>query len=173
MLSYINWEKEVGADITSDYYIWLTDGMEDLDQEGLLSFLFHVEYTYLIPNDRHRELDGLNLRREYCEEEEVRGEPMDYIPCSVLEMMLALAKRIEVDVLDEPNLNLFYRMLDNLSLTSTRSDQWESIIFLWLERRFSREGVGSPFPLNRSYCDERREELWSQCMHWLEEFIYS
>ena len=95
--------------VEQEYFEWLYDLVcdnrysEGYSYRKLLSYLHDVEFTYTIPKDSNRAEDGLDLRyrfayntgREYAEE---------YLdgPCSVLEMMVALAIRCEECIMDDP-----------------------------------------------------------------------
>ena len=80
------------------YFGWLSDLVceerysDRISYEKLLTFLYNTEFRYSIPMDRNRASDGINLRRRYSLE--VHDDFHIRKPCSVLEMMIALAIRI-------------------------------------------------------------------------------
>ena len=168
MLNYISWK----GGIASDYFFWLCDkvGYQD-DYDGLMRFLFDTEFYWVIPMDRSRAIDGLDLRKEFMEESDVRGDWDDGNPCSILEMMVALAIRVEESVLGDPDICLFWRMIDHLGLSGIENeDELRERVDDMLERRISRNGSGGLFPL-RGYVrrDQRRVDIWEQCMGWINE----
>ena len=165
MLNHISWE----GGIASDYYFWLCDkvGYQE-DYDPLLRFIFDVEFTWTIGLDESRSLDGLRLREQFMEEEDVRGDWDDDNPCSVLEMLVALSIKVEEDILGDPDICLFWRMLDHLGLTETGNQNvWTTIIDDWLSRNIARDGRGGIFPLNDPPRNQRYCDIWEQCMSWI------
>ena len=65
----------------------------------LLRFLYKTDFYYTIPMDGNREADGIDLRYRFGYEnsykESMITTHLDNRPCSVLEMMIALAIRCE------------------------------------------------------------------------------
>ena len=170
MLNYISWK----GGVASDYYFWLCDkvGCGD-DSDALTRYLFDVEYYWTNDLDRNRALDGLGLRKEFMDEEDVRGDWDDDNPCSVLEMLVALACRVEDSVLGDPDICLFWKMIGNLGLLETGNiDMWDRLLEGWMDRRISRNGQGGLFPLKGVVVrDQRRADIWEQCMAWLNETV--
>lgn len=170
MLTYISWE----GGIASDYYFWLCDkiGYQE-DYDPLLRFIFSVQFTWTNNLDENRSLDGLRLRELFAEEEDVRGDWDDSNPCSVLEMLVALAIRVEEDIMGDPDICLFWRMIDHLGLTETGNQKmWETILDDWLDRRIERDGTGGIFPLNYTPPrNQRYVDIWEQCMCWINETL--
>lgn len=170
MLNYISWKG--GA--ASDYYFWLCDkvGYQE-DYEHLLSFLFETEFTWLLEMDENRARDGLYLRDDFIDECNVRGDWDDGNPCSVLEMLVALAIRVEDEIVGDPDICLFWRMIHHLGLDETgNKDLWNRIVDDWLSRRIERDGKGGIFPVEDAYEDQRVNDIWGQCMNWLNENLY-
>ena len=80
------------------YYSWLVGLIGDdyvaVNYQKLLWKLYNTDYIWELDYDRSRAADGLYLRREYARES---GIAMDILMqnrcCSVLEMMIALARK--------------------------------------------------------------------------------
>ncbi len=72
----------------------------------LLSCLYDVEFTYIIRMDANRAEDGMDLRYrfgyEFGYERSKITESLDKRPCTVLEMLIALAMRCEEHIMDDP-----------------------------------------------------------------------
>ena len=91
----------------------------------LMVFLYHTEFEYNIPMDGNRCADGISLRYRFGYEHGI-GDPviascLDNNPCSVLEMMVALALRCEEHIMLIPENGLmsgrwFWSMITNLGL---------------------------------------------------------
>lgn len=101
-----------------DYYIWLCD-MIDIDTHSgysdLISFLYNTEFTWSVAKDVNRAQDGKDLRQDYiCEFYYDEGRWMEE-PCSWLEMFIALARRIRVDLMPDYDLEIedwFWQILE-------------------------------------------------------------
>lgn len=168
-----------------DYYIWLCDlvnanGPEHEGQYSLLLKTLHeTEFVWSIANDDNRAIDGKELRERYADEtgQELTERERD-IPCSVLEMLIALSFRCERDIMGEPGEDLpdrwFWIMIKNLKLDICTDDCFDRIyvdqqIDLWLMRQYKRNGVGGLFPLLRPDRDQRKVEIWFQLCSYINE----
>ena len=168
-MNRIDWEGgNQGA--LEEYYIWLCDfiGYNE-DYSELLSYLFDVEFTYILRMDENRAMDGLAMRRRYTESGRARGDIWGGAPCSVLEMLVALSVRIEDEFMGDPDLCMFWRMLDHLGLLT--DFHWDLRLDMWLERDYAPNGDGGLFPLRHPKEDQREVEIWTQCMEWLNELL--
>ena len=165
---YIRWIlKEVGC------------GPEDMKKYKLLfKQLFETEFTWIIPRDDNRLSDGLRLRRDFDRQFDTYISDSDY-PCSVLEMLIALAIRMENDILGDPTdehpEKWFWIMLDNLGLLGYSDAVFGSIasaeinekVQKFLAREIDRDGKGGIFPIKGTKNDQRKVEIWYQ----MQEFI--
>lgn len=164
--------------VTRQYYEHLTR-IIDLNNQSpgyskLINQLFHTEYIYNPRNnDVNRSIDGKELRKKYS-----GYLPEDYVigfPCSVLEMMVALAIRIETDIMGEPGDDhperWFWAMVKNSVLGRYTDKNYsltdvEYAIYDILTHRFDSHGTGSFFPIKGAW-DAREMELWQQANTWL------
>jgi len=130
-------------------------------------------FVSLIERDENRALDGIEFRREY-EVYAERRAPSG--PCSVLEVLIGLAKRMAYISYD-PDLNdddqiteWFWEMIHNLRLDpgAEVKENMDKIDF-WIEREFDKDGRGSPFPLQNVTKDQRTVELWYQMQAYISE----
>lgn len=153
--------------------------------EKLLQYLYSKEFTYLIDLDGNRYADGIELRYRFGYETGIPdariASELDVTPCSVLEMMIALAARCEDDIMFEPDIGnrtrqWFFDMLNNMGLIIF-DDIWfekgrvEEIVERFLERRYEPDGRGGLFRIDRSGRDLRCVEIWVQAMWYLDEVI--
>ncbi len=133
--------------------------------------------------DDNREADGINLRYRFgyeCGYEDyIIAEYIDIAPCSVLEMMAALAIRCEEIMERADNANLtgewFRVMLRSLGLAKYDNAQMDisavrSITERFLDREYKPNGKGGLFTVSRK-CDMRNIEIWYQMQYWLDEKI--
>ena len=166
------------------YYSWLVGLIGDdyvaVNYQKLLWKLYNTDYIWELDYDRSRAADGLYLRREYARES---GIAMDILMqnrcCSVLEMMIALARKAEFDIMHDPDYGdrsgkWFWTMLENLGLDVY--DDWHyfenevvRILDVFLHRRYERDGLGGAFPVRTTARDLRNMDLWRQMNAYLEE----
>lgn len=140
----------------------------------LMTFLIDSTFEYSLDMDENRALDGLYLR-EICPFVD-ENDLIEY-DCSVLEMMCALAYRIETEYIGDPmNIHpeiVFAEMLCNLNLIkfhdrNFRIGPCEDILDVWLERKFEPNGKGSLFVVRNAVGkDFRKVEIWSQMLAYI------
>lgn len=104
-----------------EYRAWLVNHIDDgraLVYTELLSLLYETEFTWINQLDENRAADGVMLRG-YFQDHMLMASMYDK-PCCVLEMLIALAIKIETDLVSEPGeyepKRWFWFMLDNLGL---------------------------------------------------------
>lgn len=162
------------------YFQWLGDrvslGVPGNSFFSLGKILHEIPFRWTVPNDDNRQEDGLALRQEYAQEHQEPSGIFFDGAVSVLEVLVALAIRIDSEIVGRPGYDdsgrWFREMLRNLDLedyddlsihTDSRAkEDIKDIIETWLSRRFKRNGEGSPFPIRESQRDMRSVELWYQ-----------
>lgn len=171
------------------YFEWLCDLIHvdqgDRSYRILAKELYSRDFYYFIPHDENRAQDGLDLRDEYLSECGLTEHYVDLGDCSVLEMMIGLARRMSFDTIDPYNgrqgdltTYWFWEMVDNIGLMDYSDDCYESyggdwqvddILTRLLDRKYRRNGEGGLFPLRLSRGDQRKVELWYQASAYLAE----
>lgn len=170
--------------IRSDYFEWMYDLVcngrfaKTITYRNLLKFLHDVEFVYFVPYDENRAAEGIALRYRYCllhncEEKE------KYLtgPCSVLEMMIALAIRCEENIMDDPEKGdrtgqWFWGMITNLglgSMSDSNYNEWlvNDVVTRFLEREYEPDGRGGLFTVKGWNRDMRTAEIWHQLMAYI------
>lgn len=168
--------------IYKDYFEWMVDLVCDgrfprgVSYRKLLGYLHDTEFTFIIDRDVNRAEDGINLRRKYglhndCPE----AEDILYGPCSVLEMILALAIRCEETIMDDTAYGdrtgqWFWGMITNLGLGRMTDDYFdiyhvESVVERFLDREYEADGRGGLFTIEDAPRDLRDVEIWYQ-LNW-------
>ena len=166
-----------------NYFQWLLDKVDghkepDFNYSLLLHELHCIPFKSVIPRDENRASDGERLRLTFMDE---GGIPEYYynagIGCSVLEMLIGLSMRCDIEIMSEAGENQvskwFWIMIDNLDLMKCRDECFSGSyvrqqIGIWLDRMFDRRGNGSPFPLKNKHCqDQRNVEIWFQMCGYL------
>lgn len=172
----------VHLDLENDYFEYLYNYVcgqrfgEKISYRKLLMFLHSKEFTYIIDKDENRADDGINLRRRFALDTGINDE-LDIFevltgPCSVLEMIAALAIRCEETIMDDPKIGdrtgqWFWGMINNLGLGSMRDDNFdrlycEECVDVLLNRDYSPNGEGGLFTIKKCTEDLRNVEIWVQ-----------
>ena len=150
---------------------------ERFTYNNLFADLYLCDFTWpdYIAGDANRAEDGLQLRHDLGYEDILQGKP-----CSVLEMMMALAVRIEQDLMYNPEegdrtAQWFWEMIVNLDLGAQYDSNYSSAyvnscIERFLRREYDADGRnGGLFHLECPRKDLRHVEIWYQAMWWLVE----
>lgn len=184
------------------YFDWLLDIVERTYEYGaLLKQLYGIPYFALVPNDENRGADGIQLRTDfyyetgstepfyvpgslyYADSEGViECTDVHTAPCSVLEMLIGVAKRVEFDLFmtdfDRSVGEWFWVLIDNLGLSGYDDSLYfnpqteENVAFIvhrMLQREYECDGSGGLFPIKSATKDMRRVEVWYQMSDWLNE----
>lgn len=159
-----------------DYFLWLCDLINaDMNVYSEILFQLHdTDFVWALELDASRAKEGLELRKEYydiCHDDWVMLMDKD---CSVLEMLIALARRMD-DMLVDDNTSTrvpiwFWEMFENLGLKKyTNTFLWleleddlydiQEILRIWMHRDFEPDGVKSVFPLRNPTHDQRERTI--------------
>lgn len=157
----------------SDYYLWLESLVNDGNHHKLIRYLHDKDYYWQFSLDDNRAAGGINLRRKYAYENGIELYDIGVYPCTVLEMLIALADRM-VEILTMDIYDWFWDLLNNLKLDQFDDahfdkDKVDHILTVWLSRQFDSKGNGSLFPLSNYPGDCRNLDVWSQMNAWIEE----
>lgn len=173
--------------IRRDYFEWMYDLVcgerypEDISFRKLLTHLHEIDFVAKLPLDADRGSDGLGLRYKFVSRH-LRFYDWDdeqYLdgPCSVLEMMIALAIRCE-ETMDDPDIGdrtaqWFWQMIVNLGLGSMADDRYdeatvEYAIQVLIYRDYEPDGRGGLFTVKNARRDMRDVEIWYQMWWYIE-----
>ena len=176
-------------DIHVDYFEWLCSLVNDSklsrrSYKNLLEYLYNTEFVFIMPMDENRCADGINLRYRFGDELNLDGPViascLDDKPCSILEMMVALAVRCETHIMQDPDIGKlsgrwFWMMISNLGLAEMYDSQFDSeyvnfIVYRFMNREYSSDGKGGLVYLPDSQYDLRSMEIWYQMMRYLSKY---
>lgn len=170
--------------IKSDYFEWMYElvcngrFVKPISYRQLLTFLHDTEFIYFVPYDENRAAEGIALRYRYCSIHDCEDAEC-YLtgPCSVLEMMVALAIRCEENIMDDPTKGdrtsqWFWGMITNLglgSMSDSNFNEWlvNDIVTRFLERDYEPDGRGGLFTVKNWNRDMRTAEIWHQLMAYI------
>lgn len=167
------------------YYNYLVDLIHGIGRDSyskLLHYLYSVEYTWdpRIESDGNRADDALLLRYRFRDSSEISIPRM---PCTLLEMLIALSVRIEADFFGSPGDDhpekWFWIMINNLGLLDMEDKSFDpvkvsNVLGKMLSRDIGRLGEGGLFPLHMKqngmpYRDQRKEPIWDQMSAFISE----
>lgn len=173
--------------VKDKYFEWLYNYVckgrinNSISYKNLFKLLHDTEFTFLIRDDLSRARDGVDLRYRFAilmDDEQV----MNILdgPCSILEMMVALAIRCEETIMDDTRYGdrtsqWFWDMLRNIGLSYMTDDRFDEKvatekIFRFLERRYEPNGKGGLFYIRDCKEDLREVEIFMQLCWYLENF---
>lgn len=149
----------------------------------LLRFLHSICFSYTIPMDGNREADGIDLRYRFGYEnsykDSIIATYLDIRPCSILEMMIALAIRCEESIMDDPDIGdrtsyWFWSMIRNLGLSDMDDTKYNEryaskVVERFLNHDYKKNGEGGLFTVRHSDRDLRNVEIWYQMCWYLDE----
>lgn len=177
-------------ELDHQYFRWLCQLVCDMKHpferySTLLQHLHDIQFEYILEMDENRLMDGLDMRYKFGREskypDSMVASLLDNRPCSVLEMMVALAVRCEEHIMEDPDLGdrtgkWFWTMVQSLGLIeltnrSYNSDYVDLVIEQFLNRTYARDGRGGLFTVEGCREDMRNIEIWYQLNMYLNTII--
>jgi len=167
------------------YQLVAADRYSNQSYRKLLARLHGTEFVYSIPMDGNRAEDGVDLRyrfgREYGFDDAAIESCLDNVPCSILEMMIALAIRCEEHIMCDPDIGdrtgkWFWDMIESLGLADMDDAKYnrglvERTLTRFLSRGYRRNGKGGLFTVEKCRRDMRSMEIWYQMCWYLDGLI--
>ena len=173
-------------EINNSYFEWMYNLVckdrfgDGISYRKLLMSLHNTEFVYSIRKDGNRADDGVDLRYRFPHEffgvEDI-GRYIDG-PCSVLEMMMALAIRCEETIMDNPSYGdrtaqWFWDMITSLGLGSMEDSNFDQdyvdfVLNRFLKRKYEPNGKGGLFTIRNCQDDLRKVEIWYQMCWFLD-----
>lgn len=175
-------------DVVNAYFEWLFDMVcglrfaKDISFRKLLTHLHNTEFRYLIPKDENQAREGKNLRHRFAISQMpdvFEYEILDILagPCSVFEMMVALAIYCEEHVMDNPQIGdrteqWFWTMVATLGLGDQMDNRYdkryvEDVLQRFLNREYESNGKGGLFIVRNCRRDLRKVEIFHQLCWYL------
>ena len=174
-------------DLADEYFDWMYKKVlgNNKTYRNLLRFLDSVEFRYTIEKDGNRAADGVSLRYLFGLDKKYPDSMIatmldDHEP-SVLEMMVALANRVEQNLMTDFTKGdrtgvWFFAMIDSLGLTAQVDSNFDydfcrRAINRFMTHSYNKNGKGGLFTIHDSNKDMRQEEIWCQLMWYLNEHV--
>ena len=174
-------------ELRKEYFNWLYNLVSEnryadgISFRKLLLFLHEAEFTWMIAKDENRAEYGIALRYRFAMSqgyEEDVDWALDVLdgPCSVLEMMIALALQCE-EWADDPKMGdrtsqWFWNMIVSLGLGPAIDGRFdrrlaEAVTVRFLNHDYEPDGRGGLFTVRHSYVDMREVGIWEQMCAYL------
>lgn len=164
--------------------VYLKKQLKSASYVKLLSYLNEIEFIYDIPMDGNRYEDGIDLRYRFCSMNGYKDKQIAIIddrPCSFLEMMVALAIRVEEHIMCSPEAGdrtgqWFWGMIDSLGLLDMDDKHFDKmrtfkIVSKCLNHEYEPNGRGGLFTINNPPVDIRTIEIWYQLNIYLDDIL--
>lgn len=172
-------------DILNQYFEWLcrsvgaNKGSKELSYRKLLMHLHNTQFYYSIQKDADRAGAGVDLRWRFVCDNNCSARVLDELegPCSVLEMIIALAIYCEEHVMDDPGYGdrtgqWFWGMITNLGLGAMTDDKYDrryvdDVVTRFLDRKYEPDGKGGLFRIRNCTHDLTKVEIFYQLCWYL------
>ena len=182
----------ISESINKEYFNWMYNLVCDNryfrnKREGsyrkLFRHLYDAQFDYIIARDANREADGIDLRYQFgykagYSQLEIANY-LDNSPCSILEMIVALAIRCEEHIMEDSEYGnrtgqWFWNMIVSLGLGHMNDVNYDSnyvdmCLDRFINRTYKRDGEGGLFTIKYPKQDMRNVEIWYQMCMYLEE----
>ena len=174
--------------IKEEYFSWMSDLVcgarfsEETSFDMLLRHLHTREFVPAHPKDKSRAKDGADLRYRFALYHNLL-DIKSYLdgPCSILEMMIALAIKCEEETMSDPRFGdrtgqWFWDMIKSLDLKTMTDGRYDSryvdyVIDRFLNLGYDSNGRGGLFTI-RNYPDDIRDlEIWYQLCEYLNRIV--
>lgn len=177
--------------VKNDYFEWLYNyGCKsrinsEISYKKLFMLLHDTDFEFYIRGDLSRAMDGIDLRYRFANSKRKRNAIdlipiLDDRPCSVLEMILALAIRCEETIMADTRYGdrttqWFWNMLNTIGIGYMTDDRFDEKIanekiYKFMERQYNPNGKGGLFYIPNCKEDLTNEEIWTQLCWYLEQF---
>lgn len=172
--------------VEEEYFLWLCDSVIDDPDHGyflLMEILNSTEFSEktakFVKNDSNRVGDGVELRYRFFEEYGKR--PLEDAPegsCSFLEMLVALAKKIELNFGMHTAHYWFWEMMRNMGLEAYTDEALvdhqnrlavKKTIDNVLKKRSDSKNPVTLFPTKSVTMLQKNVEIWYQMSQYLVE----
>lgn len=142
---------------------------------SLLRQLYTTEFVWFVPNDDNRVEDGKQLRYEFINDENIDYVNPEWLHmgCSMLEMLIALSRRLAFEAEGRPRA-WFWKLMRNVGLDHLNDsvypfpeDYVEQVLSTIIWRTYQPNGHGGLFPLKNAQQDQTKIEIWYQLSAYL------
>ena len=181
----------MGIRVKSDYVIWMmrmvsTKEYRSNQYKKLFEKLYERQFQVINAFDENRVMDGEALRYRFGDEtgrmQHEITESIDNRPCSVLELMIALAYRCENQFAYDPQYGdrtgvWFWEMVKSLGLINMTDNQYNEeytdyVIDRFISLDYKPNGEGGLFTIKDPKKDYRHVQIWYQMCEYLNQLLF-
>ena len=175
-------------EIRDKYFNWIYDYVtSDANPTSptfykLIHCLNDIEFTWTMPEDESRAIDGISVRWRWCFDNDLQAEWDDIEkaldgPCTVLEMIFALAAKMEGIKQDPHKGDRTHRWFWMMCCNAQLYGQYDEIfdeetvrknVDILLTRKYEKNGRGGLFWLVWTTHDMPRTDIWTQMCWYLD-----
>ena len=157
-------------ELNNKYFNWLyslvhgDNRYSRLSYRKLLLHIYYTEFVYILELDENRAIDGMDFRYRFGYENgyhrSLISEHLDIRPCSMLEMMVALAFKAEEMIMDDNTYGnrtgqWFWNMIVTLGLGSMCDSNFDEgyvnyVLDIFINRDYEPNGKGGLFAIENS-----------------------
>lgn len=177
------------ANVREEYFEWLCSLIEfnhPKPYNKLYRLLYDRDFIFTLQRDQNRAVDGVDLRYRFAYERGFTASEIEMSfgakPCSVFEMMIALASRVEEHIMLDEGAGdrtkfWFQDMLTSLGLKDMADYVFDAreanyILDRFLYRQYASDGEGSLFTIKHCEEDLREVEIWYQAQQYFTELLF-
>lgn len=169
-----------GSAIRHQYLEWLilqVGGVRVTDIHPVCNLMHQKEFIWFVANDDNRIQDALDLRLEFLYEQnlDVPSDALRLVHVSVLEVLVALSRRMEFFLNGAAN-EWAWVLMQHLGLhkyrgrlTPKKREHVDQILDDLVWRKYDADGQGGFFPLAWPNEDQTKIEIWYQMQNWIGE----
>lgn len=175
----------MAVELHDRFYNWIISKVYRPEYDSLFRALWNAEFVAVMELDNNRLYDGIDLRYRFATENNIPLSlvdiELDYECCSVLEMMVALALRIEETIMSDDDYGdrtstWFWMMVKSLGLYYCTNENFQdefvnSTISRFINRDYDSNGNGGLFTVSRPDRDLRYVEIWYQMCMFLDDIL--
>lgn len=186
----------IDIDLKELYFDWICttafpDNIVKNRYSKVLYLLHNTLFEYTLGLDENRKRDGIDLRYHFSCDSNIPNSIVDSCfnneVCSVLEMMVALAKRFDNNVMYDISYGdrsalWFWIMFSNLGLNQFDDSVWNDqtpniisdILYRFFNRTYNPDGSnGGMFIVKNLSLDMRTIQIWDQMSIYINENNYN
>ena len=135
--------------------------------------LYTKEFIWLVPNDDNRKADGIDLRYEFLDANNIEEPDIEWMStgCSMLELLIGLSHRLSFETGEESRA-WFWELCENMGIgmrwscdrdyNNEKAIEIDEALDRVIWRTYSPSGLGGLFPLPTTHENQREVELWYQ-----------
>lgn len=177
--------------IKNEYMLWLmrmvnTKEHRSNQYKKLFNKLYDRQFHVINAFDENRVMDGEDMRYRFGDEMGYPNpeitESIDDRPCSILELMIALAYRMENQFAYDPQYGdrtgfWFWEMVNSLGLINMTDDSFDeryvnTVIDQFISLDYKPNGEGGLFTIKDPKKDYREVQIWYQMCEYLNQLLF-